>query len=535
MAIAFRAAATALNVGPSCNKPTGTLQNDVMVALVLTYDNASETYTPPSGWTILGTQQVESASGDITVSAAYYKVAGASEPSSYTWTISPAAYTDIAIVSYSGVDTTTPVDTSSANHGFTGTRTGTGITTAAANEMVLWLSAGYGQVLNAGGPTGFTNRATWDGVNEIWEKSFASAGATGNITATQGGTDSWTAHVVALNPAGGAAAVSPVTPELVRSFAFAPKPKPVLKKPVASIPLAAFATQPPSGAISTQAGLGIGVNAAAVTVQTAYTITCQAGLGIGVNAPTTTLQTAYTVAPAAGVGIGVNAPTTTLATAYTISPSAGLGIGVLASTTVQTAYAIAASAGLGIGILTNTNVATAYAIGAQAGLGIGVLTNLTLNGGSQITTQAGVGIGVAPNTTLPTAYAILCNAGLGIGVAQGITLKTAQTISASPGVGIGVAGSLSLLTAYRMGLQAGLGVGVVFNMLVSLITAQPFQVTPGDSLTSVGPNAYTEATRAPSAYGGASRAPDAHSESTLKPDGYTGVSRAPDAYTGVRR
>lgn len=61
------------------NKPTGTVQNDLMVALYVT-NNGQELWTPDTGW-----QEIIDQNSPPGLSASY-KVAGASEGSSYTFT-----------------------------------------------------------------------------------------------------------------------------------------------------------------------------------------------------------------------------------------------------------------------------------------------------------------------------------------------------------------------------------------------------------------------------------------------------------------
>src|SRR5678810_1476683 len=105
MAIAFRLGVNE-QTGVTCNKPTGTVSGDVMVAHLI--DEGNHTITPPSGWTQIDNQLVTS--GSSIRAASFYKVAGGSEPSSYTWTITGHTYTEIDIISYSGVDNTTPIN-----------------------------------------------------------------------------------------------------------------------------------------------------------------------------------------------------------------------------------------------------------------------------------------------------------------------------------------------------------------------------------------------------------------------------------------
>lgn len=90
--------------------PAGTQAGDVMVAFVGNYYNiSSPTITPPSGWTQQGATQ-NPGSTNRTV-AMYTRVAGASEPASYTWTFSGATINSVTIISLRHVSNSTPVNT----------------------------------------------------------------------------------------------------------------------------------------------------------------------------------------------------------------------------------------------------------------------------------------------------------------------------------------------------------------------------------------------------------------------------------------
>lgn len=90
------------------DKPSGAIQNDLIVALVV-YDTNSgaATITPPSGWTLI-TSQTNNKSFRW-----YQKVLGASEPSTYTWSISGASssgYFGVFHQLYRGASTAAPID-----------------------------------------------------------------------------------------------------------------------------------------------------------------------------------------------------------------------------------------------------------------------------------------------------------------------------------------------------------------------------------------------------------------------------------------
>ena len=65
------------------NRPSGVVANDLLV-VGLTFDKGSaEIISPPAGWTLIRRTNNSTDNGIAT----YYKVAGVSEPSSYTFTL----------------------------------------------------------------------------------------------------------------------------------------------------------------------------------------------------------------------------------------------------------------------------------------------------------------------------------------------------------------------------------------------------------------------------------------------------------------
>jgi hypothetical protein len=170
--------------------PTGTIANDVMIASIA-FRPSSVTITAPSGWTLI--RQVTQGSGNTNKLATYYRVAGGSEPSYYTWTFS-AAHTGAVggAISLRGADTSDPIDDEdgqatglSTNHtalDVTANVNGSMLVTAhALSSSVTWTT-----------PTGMTEEVdvasltTPDTVGISMEMNYetrATAGATGNRTA----------------------------------------------------------------------------------------------------------------------------------------------------------------------------------------------------------------------------------------------------------------------------------------------------------------------------------------------------------------
>lgn len=70
---------TAVGSGGVVNKPAGAVQDDLVLAIMLTNGG---TTTVPSGWTLIGT----STSGSFSIQKLYAKILGAGEPSTWTFT-----------------------------------------------------------------------------------------------------------------------------------------------------------------------------------------------------------------------------------------------------------------------------------------------------------------------------------------------------------------------------------------------------------------------------------------------------------------
>jgi hypothetical protein len=217
--IAQRGSATAGNSytnSLSVTRPTGVVENDVLIAIVTWWAN---TLTPPSGWTQIGTTQSWSHPDGTLYARAYYRVAGASEPSSYAWGLS--ATNDIActIVAYSNVDTTDPIAASGAQTQTSASMTAPGVDAATAADMLVFLGA-VGDtdagIRTATPPSGMTELAdTTNGTS--WIKAYAAqqlltaSGATGTRTATLSASARNAGFLVSLRPTGTAGGDTEVT------------------------------------------------------------------------------------------------------------------------------------------------------------------------------------------------------------------------------------------------------------------------------------------------------------------------------------
>ena len=90
------------------NKPTGVVEDDVMVAFLSHESGADPTWTGPSGWTKLGTTRTQGESNHN--STTWWKAAGGSEPSSYDWLVTTANQWSGCILAYRNRNTSAPID-----------------------------------------------------------------------------------------------------------------------------------------------------------------------------------------------------------------------------------------------------------------------------------------------------------------------------------------------------------------------------------------------------------------------------------------
>jgi hypothetical protein len=134
-AISFVAAAGAGNgagtTSLTINKPTGVAQGDVLLATVTA--TGTGTLTAPSGWTAVQDTTQGTAIRQLT----YYKVAGASEPSSYSWGLGTSRKASGGVIDYRGVNQAAPIDASASAGGTKGSAVAPSITTSAANGQLV--------------------------------------------------------------------------------------------------------------------------------------------------------------------------------------------------------------------------------------------------------------------------------------------------------------------------------------------------------------------------------------------------------------
>jgi hypothetical protein len=182
-------------------KPAGTVAGDVLVSCIAS--NGTRVGTPPAGWT----QLAAVSTGTSTRAFGYYKVAGASEPASYSWTLNSSVANSGGIARYSGVNASSPIDgtVSTANSGGVISKTATvpGVTTSVANAMLVGCMSidSSSTSVTLAPPTGFTEAWNLAGKRqEAADQVQAAAGPTGPETWTLSSARDWTGWLVALKP-----------------------------------------------------------------------------------------------------------------------------------------------------------------------------------------------------------------------------------------------------------------------------------------------------------------------------------------------
>ncbi len=209
----FRAAASAsVATGVTSftvNKPTGTQENDVMIAAIAIRPSTAS-ITAPTGWTLV--RRTNNSATNPLAQIIYRKVAGSSEGTSYTWTLgsSPTGAAG-GISTFYGIDTTAPVNVENGQATPNDISHSTPSVTTTVNNTIVVTAHSFTSCYNWTPPTGMTeafevaNLAIPDQLGISLEMNYVtqpSAGATGVKTATApgGDPDAGVAQILALKP-----------------------------------------------------------------------------------------------------------------------------------------------------------------------------------------------------------------------------------------------------------------------------------------------------------------------------------------------
>lgn len=170
-------------------QPAGTAAGDVLIVAVAGRGTNTITCTPAAGFVEI-LNQARSTSGKLFV---YRKVATASEPASYAFTLSTSSTHAAGALALTGVDTANIVNASASAQGASSvTHTCPSVTTTAANTLAIRvaISAALALPLNWTWPSPAVERVDATGVGtgvggvSIATEPFATAGASGTRDAT---------------------------------------------------------------------------------------------------------------------------------------------------------------------------------------------------------------------------------------------------------------------------------------------------------------------------------------------------------------
>jgi hypothetical protein len=177
------------------SKPTGTAEGDLLYVHVSNFATDGTFSAPDGSWTKVGEVSTTDA-----IQATFYKIAGASEPTSYTFTYSGTSNQPRnGCARISGADQTTPADTThSTNTGSSTTAVGLSITTATDGAMLL-LTCRARLAATQTAPSGMNhtiNGSRWS----MYDQIITTAGATGDRSITLSASVDWTTIMFAARP-----------------------------------------------------------------------------------------------------------------------------------------------------------------------------------------------------------------------------------------------------------------------------------------------------------------------------------------------
>lgn len=212
MAFAFRASAvydSASSASAVCNKPTGTVDNDIMFAMVCS--NTALNNSAPAGWTSRASRSLTGGFYQL-----YSKLAS-SEGASYTWGFAAAQKVKVTIITYTGgFDTANHFQTSSnTSYVVNNTTCRAAAATVTVNRSRSPVIV-FGSCLNASAVTftkptdidnsafaedydgGSTSSTFWTSIDSA-VSTFTGTTGTMDLTMSAGGTNK-TAFCIVLNP-----------------------------------------------------------------------------------------------------------------------------------------------------------------------------------------------------------------------------------------------------------------------------------------------------------------------------------------------
>ena len=196
--------------------PTSVTDGDLMIAHVVATGGTSTTITPPTGatWNLINSTD---STTDVK-SAIYYRVASSETAgtTTYSWGLSASLFSVGAVVAYSGVDTSSPIDISGgqANISSASVTAPAVITTVTDTMVVAFFTVAVNAAYTA--PADMTSTMRYTGIQTgangattaAGDVTQTAAGSTGTKVATSDTADVNVGQIIALTPASGPQAYS---------------------------------------------------------------------------------------------------------------------------------------------------------------------------------------------------------------------------------------------------------------------------------------------------------------------------------------
>lgn len=199
----FSFARSASGTSINGSRPAGTASGDLLIA-IMTTDGGGETLTAPGGWTV-----VTGNIGSNHTSRSWYKIAGASEPASYTFTVGSNEAMTIGILRLSGHDLASPINVFGISTGASTSPTAPSVTTT-VNDALILRYYGADDDDYTGDDTGYPPAHTGiyrrqsGGTRECHQGAAyttqLSAGTTGTAAFSQNQGEQWSAVTIAIAP-----------------------------------------------------------------------------------------------------------------------------------------------------------------------------------------------------------------------------------------------------------------------------------------------------------------------------------------------
>jgi hypothetical protein len=182
------------------NRPSGVVLNELLVIGLMFEKGSSEAISTPSGWTLIRRTDNGTDCGMVT----YYKIATASEPSSYSFGLANGSKWAIGITRISNAYAPLPIDASAESSGFGSAVSAPSITTTGGNKLLLSFytnkkDATFSHADGARKSYDHPNNAGGLPSNMMAHYEQVIAGATGSKVATASESERWAAQQIAIS------------------------------------------------------------------------------------------------------------------------------------------------------------------------------------------------------------------------------------------------------------------------------------------------------------------------------------------------